>query len=210
MRKAFAILLAAAGLVLCLSCCCGNIHTYAAAKAEKAERSAVAAGLSVSAEALEEIEVKKIPPTPVPTESIEVKNARQGREIADYALQFIGAKYKYGGKSPETGFDCSGFVYYVYAQFGYNLERVANDQARQGSEVAEGELMAGDLIAFYKGADYVGHVGIYVGDGWYVHAAGEAYGVVLTSLDDPDLKREYTARRLVGCEELLADSYTRS
>lgn len=129
-----------------------------------------------------------------------------GRELADFALDFLGSNYKYGGKTPEEGFDCSGLVYYVYSQFGYSLARVANDQAKQGVEVAPEELRAGDVLAFYKGKDYVGHVGIYIGGGYYLHAMGSAYGVVLTSLDDPYLQRVYTARRYIGCEELLTSS----
>lgn len=127
-----------------------------------------------------------------------------GREIADFALNFLGSDYTYGGKTPEEGFDCSGLVYYVYGQFGYSVARVANDQAKQGEEVAPEDLRAGDVLAFYKGKDYVGHVGIYMGGGYYLHAMGEAYGVVLTSLDDPYLQRVYTARRYIGCDELLS------
>lgn len=204
MRKALTILLAGLGLILCLSGFGGNIYGSAAA----ASADAKAAPLSAESAESTPAPSSSPTPTPVPTESIDEKNAEQGKKIAEYALQYLGTKYKYGGKTPETGFDCSGFVYYVYMQFGYELERVADDQAKQGAEVPEGELMPGDLVAFYKGASYVGHVGIYVGDGWYIHAAGEAYGVVLTSLDDPDLKREYTARRLVGCEELMTAAET--
>lgn len=129
-----------------------------------------------------------------------------GQEIAEYASGYIGWTYKYGGKSPETGFDCSGFVYYVYEHFGYRLERVANDQAAQGVEVAHEDIMPGDLLAFYTSGKYVGHIGIYLGKGYYIHAMGSAYGVVLTSLDDPYSKRDYTARRIVGCADLLAEN----
>lgn len=131
-----------------------------------------------------------------------------GQQIAEYAAGYIGWKYKYGGKSPDTGFDCSGFVYYIYEQFGYRLERVANDQAKQGVEVAHDALLPGDLLAFYTSGKYVGHIGIYVGSGYYIHAMGSAYGVVLTSLEDAYSKRDYTARRIVGCEDLLLENQT--
>lgn len=121
-----------------------------------------------------------------------------GQQIADFAVGFIGYNYKYGGKSPETGFDCSGLVYYVYEQFGYHLERVAAEQAKQGVEVAHDALMPGDLLAFHTSGSYVGHIGIYVGNGYYVHAMGSAYGVVLTSLDAEYSQREYDARRIIG------------
>lgn len=138
------------------------------------------------------------PAEPQPTEE-----ELLGQQIAEYASGYIGWKYKYGGKSPETGFDCSGFVYYIYEQFGYRLERVANDQAKQGAEIEHDALLPGDLLAFYTSGKYVGHVGIYMGKGYYIHAMGSAYGVVLTPLEDST--RDYTARRIIGCEELLIE-----
>lgn len=143
--------------------------------------------------------VEEVPAEPQPT-----AEELLGQEIASYALGFLGWNYKYGGKTPETGFDCSGLVYYIYEQFGYHLERVAADQAKQGVEVAHDALMPGDILGFCTSGKYVGHIGIYVGNGYYVHAMGEAYGVVLTSLDDKYSQREYTARRIIGCDELLA------
>lgn len=125
-----------------------------------------------------------------------------GESIAQMALSFVGYNYKYGGKSPETGFDCSGLVYYIYGQHGYSLQRVADEQAKQGRHLEPDEIMPGDLLAFFTSGKYVGHVGIYVGYGYYVHAMGAAYGVQLTALDDPYLPRVYEGRRLIGCEEL--------
>lgn len=127
----------------------------------------------------------------------------QGEAMSQLALSFVGGKYKYGGKSPETGFDCSGMIWYIYDQFGYNLERVAAQQAKQGIHVEPADMLPGDLLAFRTSGSYVGHVGLYVGNGYYVHAMGEAYGVVLTALDDPYLKRDFEARRLIGRPELM-------
>lgn len=142
-------------------------------------------------------------PTPDPEEIHRQRIRSISQEIADYALGFWGAKYKYGGESPESGFDCSGLVYHVYETFGYRLERVANQQAKQGIIIAPEDMIPGDVLCFHKGSDYVGHVGIYVGNQHYIHAMGEAYGVVVTSLEDPDLQREFTVRRYVGCPELM-------
>jgi len=142
-------------------------------------------------------------PTPQPTPSPEELLRQESQKIADYSLNFWGAKYKYGGDSlEEGGFDCSGLVYHCYGMAGYRLERVAAQQAKQGVEVPPEELWPGDVLCFKTSGDYVGHVGIYVGNNHYIHAMGEAYGVVVTSLDNPDLKRTFTARRYVGCEEL--------
>jgi cell wall-associated NlpC family hydrolase len=105
-----------------------------------------------------------------------------GKEIAAYALQYVGTPYKWGGKSPETGFDCSGFVQYIYGQFGFQTSRVANDALSDGVHVDPSDLQPGDLLCFYSGNNYVGHLGIYVGDDLFVHAANSVTGVVTTSL----------------------------
>ena len=142
-------------------------------------------------------------PTPPPTPSPEELLRQESQKIADYSLKFWGAKYKYGGDSlDEGGFDCSGLVYHCYGMAGYSLERVAAQQAKQGVEIPPEELWPGDVLCFKTSGNYVGHVGIYLGEGYYIHAMGEEYGVVVNSLDDPYLKRTFTARRFVGCEEL--------
>ena len=118
-----------------------------------------------------------------------------GAQIADYALQFVGYNYSWGGKSPDTGFDCSGLVYYVYQQFGYTLNRVAADQALNGVHVDD--LQPGDVLCFYSGSSYIGHSGIYIGGGKFVHAANSATGVIVSSLDGYYNTRGYEARRIV-------------
>ncbi len=118
-----------------------------------------------------------------------------GKQIANYALQFVGYNYCWGGKDPSTGFDCSGLVYYTYQQFGYTLNRVAADQALNGVHVDE--LQPGDVLCFYSGSSYIGHSGIYIGDGKFVHAANSATGVIISSLDGYYGARGYEARRIV-------------
>ena len=118
-----------------------------------------------------------------------------GRQIADYALQFVGYNYCWGGTSPSSGFDCSGLVYYVYSQFGYTLNRVACDQANNGVSVTD--LQPGDILCFYSGSSYIGHVGIYIGDNKFVHAQNSATGVVVTELAGYYASRGYEARRIV-------------
>ena len=108
-----------------------------------------------------------------------------GRQIAEYALQFVGYDYVWGGTSPSTGFDCSGLMYYVYSQFGYQLNRVAEDQARNGVHVDPSELQPGDILCFYSNG-YIGHVGMYIGNGQFVHAANSRSAT-----------RGYEARRIV-------------
>ena len=123
---------------------------------------------------------------------------QKGQQIAQYALQFVGYNYCWGGKDPSTGFDCSGLVYYVYSQFGYSLNRVAQDQARNGVAVSADALQPGDILCFYSGSSYIGHVGIYIGDGMFVHAQNSATGVVITDLNGHYGQRGFEARRIVS------------
>ena len=97
----------------------------------------------------------------------------RGQEIADFAIQFVGNPYKYGGTSLTNGADCSGFVYAVYAHFGYQLPRSSYDQANAGYQVSVSDLKPGDLI-FYR--DF-GHVALYVGNGQVVHASTPQTGI---------------------------------
>lgn len=120
-----------------------------------------------------------------------------GREIADFALQYVGYNYTWGGMSPDTGFDCSGFTYYVYSHFGYTLNRVACDQARNGVHVDPSDMQPGDIICFYSGGDYIGHVGIYIGNNMFVHAANSRIGVVTSELSGYYQDRGYEVRRII-------------
>ena len=137
-------------------------------------------------------------PTPVPT-----PEPYEGQLVADYALQYDGYKYNYGGEDPETGFDCSGFVYYVYKQFGYRLNRVAEDQARNGEPVEEIEdLLPGDVICFsWITSNYINHVGIYIGDGKFIHAMDSEHDVLITSLEEYLETHRWKGRRIIGAME---------
>ena len=121
-----------------------------------------------------------------------------GQQIANFALQFVGYRYTWGGKAPETGFDCSGFVYYVYSQFGYTLNRVACDQAQNGVHVDPKDLQPGDVLCFYSNDNYyIGHTGIYIGNNKFIHASTSTTGVIITELGGYYFTRGYEARRIV-------------
>lgn len=120
-----------------------------------------------------------------------------GQQVASYACQFVGSRYVWGGTTPD-GFDCSGLVYYVYKQFGYTLNRVAADQASNGRHVEPSELQPGDLLCFYSGSSYIGHVGIYIGNGQFVHASNSTTGVIISDLAGYYVSRGYEARRIIG------------
>ena len=151
-------------------------------------------------------------PTPVPTQApdsgpSQITDAADaanpsatyatGQQVAEFAQQYVGYNYVWGGKSPETGFDCSGLVYYVYRQFGYTLNRVACDQANNGVHVEPDQLQPGDILCFYSGSDYIGHVGIYIGDNKFVHAQNSATGVVVSALEVYYANRGFEARRII-------------
>ncbi len=94
-----------------------------------------------------------------------------GKQIARYGCQFIGNPYVYGGTSLTNGTDCSGFTYKVYQNFGYNLPRTSYAQRSAGKEVSYSEAQPGDLIC------YDGHIGIYIGGGYIVHASSVKTGI---------------------------------
>ena len=134
-----------------------------------------------------------------PEETIAASNASvEGKDVATFALNYVGYPYSWGGKSPATGFDCSGFVCYVYSQFGFTLSRVANDQASDGVHIDPADMQPGDVLCFYSGNGYVGHTGIYIGDGAFVHAANSATGVVTTKIEGYYATRGYEVRRIVS------------
>ena len=140
------------------------------------------------------VEMKEEPQT------ITQETSSKGEQIVAYAKQFLGCKYVYGGSGPST-FDCSGFTMYVYKQFGISLSHSARAQAKNGTYVAKEDLQPGDLVFFkdYETMDGIGHCGIYIGDGNFIHASsGTGYCVkISTLLSGSYLKRYDTARRLI-------------
>lgn len=99
-----------------------------------------------------------------------------GQAVVDYARQFLGKPYVYGGNSLTNGTDCSGFVKGVYAAFGINLPRTSSEQRSVGYAVSLSEIQPGDIVC------YSGHVGIYAGNNTLIHASNEKTGITLTSL----------------------------
>lgn len=118
-----------------------------------------------------------------------------GPLVARDALRYLGTPYLWGGESPETGFDCSGFVQYLYGRRGVALPRVAEDQAAVGIPVRPEELRAGDAIFFADATGYVHHEGLYLGDGYFVHAPRTGDVVKISSLYEPYYARQYAGAR---------------
>ena len=101
-------------------------------------------------------------------------------QIVDFALQFEGNPYVYGGTSLTNGADCFGFVMSVFAQFGYSLPRVAADQYYQSVQKSVADLEPGDLVFYGSG---ISHVALYIGDGQIIHASTSASGIKISNYD---------------------------
>jgi cell wall-associated NlpC family hydrolase len=119
--------------------------------------------------------------------------AREQARIVRFARRFLGVRYRYGGTSPASGFDCSGFTRFVYAHFGVALPHASGAQFALGRRVSRGGLRPGDLVFF----DGLGHVGLYVGGGRFIHAPHTGSRVEIDSLAGSDGAGYDGARRLM-------------
>lgn len=112
-----------------------------------------------------------IPRSPAPT--------AVAARVLQTADRYVGVPYVWGGNTPQTGFDCSGFTKYVFAQHGIQLPRTSREQARVGQpvDVDFGALLPGDILLFAEPNEAISHVAIYVGDGRIIHASSARGGV---------------------------------
>ena len=111
----------------------------------------------------------------VDPDTVDTSSSGSGSSIVDYATQFVGNPYVWGGTSLTGGADCSGFTQSVYAQFGYSLPRTSYEQQNWGTEVSYADAQPGDLIC------YGGHVAIYMGNGQIVHASNSRDGIKISN-----------------------------
>lgn len=119
-------------------------------------------------------------------------------DILTTAKNLLGIGYIYGGTTT-NGFDCSGFTQYVFAQNGVTLDRTAAQQyTNNGTSVAKSDLQPGDLVFFSSSSQSVGHVGIYIGDGEFIHSSSGAGKVITTSID-----ASYYVNHYVGAKRVL-------
>jgi len=121
------------------------------------------------------------------------------RDIVTFAKRFIGTPYVFGGSSPKTGFDCSGFTSYVMRAYGVSLNRSARDQVMNGVGISRSQLKPGDLILFHTTRPGISHVGMYIGNGQFIHASsGSAKAVTISELNS-----SYYNTRVVACRRVL-------
>lgn len=124
-----------------------------------------------------------------------ISNSTSAEGIVSTAQNFLGGAYVSGGTSP-SGFDCSGFTQYVYKQNGITIARTSSAQANNGTPVSRENLQPGDLVYFNNGAGgSIGHVGIYVGNGQFIHAANANRGIVYDTIESGYYSTYYAGAR---------------
>ena len=169
------------GMTMCITVCSQMIFpqtAFAATKAavEKAGEAFVA-GMTETAEAEEVLSEEEL---------------RQ--QIVDFARQFEGNPYVYGGTSLTSGADCSGFTQSVFAHFGISTGRSSRDQAARGKSIPVSDAKPGDLL-FYASGDYINHVAIYIGGGQVIHASNPRTGIKISNVS---YRTPYSVRRVLS------------
>lgn len=151
-----------------------DVEEYQEAKAEAEEIAQKRLEAEAAAEAARKAEEERKAAEEAARKAEEARVAKR-QEIADFALQFVGNPYVYGGTSLTNGADCSGFVMSVLAQFGYELPRVAATQCAASQKKSVEDIEVGDLVFYGDGG--IDHVALYIGDGKIVHASTAATGI---------------------------------
>jgi cell wall-associated NlpC family hydrolase len=120
-------------------------------------------------------------------------------DLAIYALSLAETPYRYGGASPESGFDCSGFVRHVFSQsLGMQLPRTSLEMSREGTPLTPNQLRPGDLVFFNTQQQPYSHVGIYVGEERFVHAPKSGKAIAIVSMRESYWRNHYESARRIS------------
>jgi cell wall-associated NlpC family hydrolase len=129
-------------------------------------------------------------------------------ELVETARRYIGTPYLWGGASPETGFDCSGFAMAVYQLNGLDLPRTSREQFDAGIPKEQDRLVKGDLVFFsVRRGDPVSHVGVYAGEGWFIHAPGRGRKIRMDALSEGYYREHFAGGRSYLDEMRLSASH---
>jgi len=135
---------------------------------------------------------------PEPSQTLSDVYLESMRDVIFYALSMVGISYRWGGSSPQTGFDCSGFVSHVYRQIaGLVLPRDSYAMARLGQPVTVDDLKPGDLVFFNTMRRPFSHVGIYLGEKRFVHAPSAGKNVNVVDMTEPYWAKRYSGARRI-------------
>ncbi len=191
------VVIATLGLTLLLGACATAPDPMRA----PAPRAAIDAAPAPSKGTSEPLAPTLVPLRPQPPgATAEVKRDRNS-ELTIYALSLVGVKYKFGGNSAATGFDCSGFVNHVFGEIAnYVLPRNSEAIAQRGVTVDRNELEPGDLVFYNTRSRANSHVGIYLGNNTFVHAPSRGKSVEIV-----DMTENYWRKRFNGARRVLAD-----
>ena len=138
------------------------------------------------------------------TTTVTTTVANSTQTLIDNAMQLIGVRYRWGGNTPTSGLDCSGFVRYVFNDtFGFLLPRKSAQMSKVGLEVSKDELKPGDLVFFNTMRHAFSHVGIYVGENKFIHAPSKGKTIRVDDLNQAYWVKRYNgARRMEGSESM--------
>ena len=125
------------------------------------------------------------------------ESAKARGPVAELALSMVGVAYRYGGSDPSTGFDCSGLVHYAFTSNGHDVPRTSQSQFAAARKIPLEEAVEGDLL-FFRDQEKLSHVGIYLGDGQFVHAPSSGDTVRVANIDSP-----YYQSHLIAVGRLL-------
>ena len=139
------------------------------------------------------------PQRTIPARTPEKFSNEAMNELVMYAMSLADTPYRYGGNSPETGFDCSGFVHHVFKQsLGFELPRTSTEISRIGEPLTEDQLNPGDLVFFNTQQQPYSHVGIYVGESRFVHAPKKGKAITIVSMRDNYWRSRYEGARRIA------------
>jgi cell wall-associated NlpC family hydrolase len=190
--------------IACLCAACATTEQRTSEKQDRPPARAQSAPQTSNRESSVPVPPAAVATAPTPKASSEdatpASNVRGAvSEVLVYALSLVGVQYRFGGDSVTTGFDCSGFVRHVFSEVAaHMLPRRAEEMGRIGTHVAKDELAPGDLVFYNTLRRPFSHVGIYLGEGRFVHSPSAGRSVEIVNMQDNYWTRRYNGARRVN------------